>query len=90
MPDGDLLRNVKFVKLTAVIDLPYAEAIQAAMRRGGVGAVIINDEKFQSRPDEERADASAPPGGFRIEVPEGMLSRAQEILAGVIRSEEPL
>jgi hypothetical protein len=86
---GDLLGGIKFVKLTAVADLPVAEAIQKLLRRRGVAAVIINDERFQARPESERAEAAPPPEGFRIEVPEKALEKAREALAELRRSEEP-
>lgn len=88
MIEEDLLHNIKFVKLTAVPDLPYAEAIQKRLRDGGIGAVIINDEPVQARPDEERARAVSPPEGFRLEVPEVLLEKARRILAEMQKEED--
>lgn len=88
MGGGDLLGNVKFVRLVSVHELPYAEALQQLLRRAGVAAVIINDEKVQSRPEAERAEAEAPAEGFRLEVPESVVSRAHEILSGFRRAED--
>jgi len=88
MDEGDLLHNIKFVKLVSVSDLPYAEAIQKALRELGIGVVIINDERVQARPDEERAQAVAPPEGFRLEVPEIMIEKARAALAELQKAEE--
>ncbi len=88
MEDGDLLHNIKFVKLIAVSDLPYAESIQKALRQKGIGAVIINDEHVQARPEEERAAAVPPPEGFRIEVPEIMVEKARRVLAELQKAED--
>lgn len=88
MIEGDLLHNIKFVKLTAVPDLPYAEAIQKRLRDLGIGVVIINDEPVQARPDEERARAVPPPEGFRLEVPEILMEKARRALAEMQKEEE--
>ncbi len=88
MDEGDLLHNIKFVKLVSVSDLPYAEAIQKALRERNIGVVIINDEAVQSRPDEERALAVPPPEGFRLEVPEIMIEKARRALAELEKAEE--
>lgn len=88
MIEGDLLRNIKFVKLTAVPDLLYAEAIQNHLRDQGIGAVIINDEAVQARSEEERAKAIPPPEGFRLEVPEVLLEKARRLLAEWQKKEE--
>ncbi len=88
MSDGDLLGNIRFVKLVAVGELLYAEAIQKALRSEGVGAVIINDEAWQARPDSVRARAIPPADGFRIEVPEPMLAKARKALATIQKAED--
>ena len=88
MDEGNLLHNIKFVKLVSVSDLPYAESIQKALRELGIGAVIINDERVQSRPDVERAHAIPPPEGFRIEVPEIMIEKARQALSEMQKAEE--
>jgi len=88
MDSRDLLHNIKFVKLVSVSDLPYAEAIQKALRELGIGAVIINDERVQARPDEERALAVPPPEGFRLEIPEIMIEKARQVLAELQKDEE--
>ncbi len=84
---ADLLQDVKFVKLTMLHDLAYAEQLQAVLRQQGVGAVIINDENVQGRPKEERADVSSLEG-FRIEVPAPMIQKAMTILHDLQRNEE--
>ncbi len=84
---SDLLQDVKFVKLTMLHDLAYAEQLQAVLRQQGVGAVIINDETVQARPKEERADVSSL-DGFRIEVPAPMIEKARSILNDLLRNEE--
>ena len=76
----DLLGNIKFVRITAVPDLPYAMAIQGELRQYGIGAVIINDERVQSRSDTEKRRAEAPAEGFLIEVPEDRAVRARRVL----------
>lgn len=83
---GDLMRGTKFVKLTVFHDLVIAEAVQAALREQGVGAVIINDENHQAEPAEKRAEATSLEG-FRIEVPEVMVEKARRILNDVTRDE---
>lgn len=88
MPGDDLLRNTKFVKLTAVAELGYAELIQKTLRSSRVGAVIINDEAFQARPEQMRAGALHDGEGFRIEVPEALLPRALEVLSEIRRAQE--
>jgi len=88
MDQGDLLHNIKFVKLVSVADLPYAEAIQKALRERGIGAVIINDESVQFLPEETRAQAVPPPEGFRLEVPELLVEKARRILAELQKDEE--
>jgi hypothetical protein len=88
MGGGDLLGNIKFVRIVSVHELPYAEALQHLLRRSGVAAVIINDERVQGRAPSERADAEAPGEGFRLEVPESMASKAHEILSSVRRAED--
>lgn len=88
MSDGDLLGNIRFVKLVTVSDLLYAEAIQKALRSERIGAIIINDEAYQGRPDPVRAQAMPPPEGFRIEVPEPMLAKARKALAAIQRAED--
>jgi hypothetical protein len=90
MSEDDLLGNVKFVKLVAVIDLGYAELIQRLLGAEGIGAVIINDEAFQHRSPAERARAEAGPGGFRLEVPQQALPRARKLLEEVRRREESI
>jgi hypothetical protein len=88
MDSGDLLHNIKFVKLVSVSDLPYAEAIQKALRERGIGAVIINDERVQARPEEERAQAVPPPEGFRLEIPEILIEKARQVLSELQKDEE--
>lgn len=83
MSRDNLLRDVKFVKLVSVSDLPHAEQIQLALRQQRVGSVIINDERHQARPPAERASAAPPPEGFRIEVPEPLLEKARTVLAAL-------
>ncbi len=87
MESEDLLHNIKFVKLVSVSDLQYAESIQKALRELGIGAVIINDEYVQARPEQERAAAQPPPEGFRVEVPEIMIEKARQALAQLHRAE---
>jgi len=84
---GDILGDLKFVKLASFGDLPVAEAVQKILRRRGIAAIIINDERFQTRPESERAEAPSPPEGFRIEVPEAALEKAREALAELRKSE---
>ena len=84
----DLLGGIRFVKLTTVYHLPTAEEIQRRLREGGVGAVILNDEQYQARPEKERARAVAGQDGFRIDVPERMEGKAREILSRFEREEE--
>lgn len=86
--DADLLGDVKFVKLTAVHDLPRAEMLRKILRDSKVGAVIINDEHYQARPDAERADAKPEGGAFRIEVPEPVIELAREVLEAIEHAEE--
>ncbi len=85
-PD-DLLKGARFIRVATLSDLPLAEALQKALRAQGVGAVIINDEKFQARPDGERAAADVPEG-FRIEVPEQAAEKARRILDRLQRDSE--
>ncbi len=84
-PD-DLMRGMKFVKLATFHDLAIAEAIQSALREAGIGAVIINDEEFQSRAPKERAEVTSMEG-FRIEVPETMVEKARAILQDLTKDE---
>ena len=77
----DLIGGIRFVTLTILHDLPVAERLRHVLKQNGVGAVIINDEPLQARPPDERARASAPRDGFRIEVPDVMLEKAREILS---------
>jgi hypothetical protein len=84
-PD-DMMRGIKFVKLATFHDLAIAEAIQAALREGGIGAVIINDEEYQSRPAQERAEVTSL-SGFRIEVPEPTVEKARAILQDLTKDE---
>jgi hypothetical protein len=86
---GDLLRNLKFVKLVAVQDLLRAELIQKILRDMKIGAVIINDERYQVRPESEH-EAARPDGeAFRIEVPEPVIERARAVLRELEKAEEP-
>lgn len=84
-PD-DLLKGARFVKLATFHDLAIAEAVQKALRKSGVGAVIINDEKFQARPDPERAEVTSLEG-FRIEVPELAIEKARAVLHDLTKDE---
>lgn len=78
--ETDWMGNVKFVLLTTVPDLPLAEALKKLLWDEGVGAVVINDEEYQARPDSERAQAVPKGEGFRIEVPEPLYEKARAIL----------
>lgn len=84
----NLLRDVKFVKLATVHELAEAEAIQKALRNAGVGSVIINDEKYQARPEPERGRAVTPEDGFRIEVPEVLVEKARQALGAFRKGRE--
>jgi len=87
-PSGDLLQNLKFVKLVGVQDLPRAELIQKVLRDMKIGAVIINDERVQVRSEEERAEAEPDGDAFRVEVPEPAIERARAVLRQLEKADE--
>ena len=76
---SDLLGNTRFVLITTVSQLPVAEAIRDVLRKNDVAALIINDEKAQALPDDERTNAKPIGPSFRIEVPETVAKQAKEI-----------
>jgi len=84
----DLLGNLKFVKVASLHDLRVAEELQKVLRSQRVAAVIINDEKYQHKPDSERAEAEPDGDAFRIEVPEAAARRAREIIDVLMHDEE--
>ena len=77
---GDLLGNIRFVKLTTVHSLALAEAIREVLQKNQVASVIINDEQLQGLPDDQRNQAMAEGEPFRIEVPESIVQKARGIL----------
>ena len=74
-----MLGNTRFVHITSVSRLPVAEAIRDVLRKNDVAAVIINDEKAQELPEDERAKAKPIGPVFRIEVPESVAEKAKEV-----------
>ena len=61
-PEDDLLDGVTWVRILTLQNLMAAERIRKFLREKGIGAVIINDEKYQARKEEERAQARPPEG----------------------------
>ena len=81
--NDDLLDGETWVRILTVQDLRAAERIRELLRERGIGAVIINDEKFQTLSEEERAKARAAGEGFRLEVPKPLVQKAKRFLEDI-------
>ena len=87
-PEDDLLGGVTWVRILTLRNLPALEGIRDRLREKGVGAVIVNDEKFQSLSKEDRAKAIPPGEGFRLEVPRSLVQKAKRLLNEIYTGEE--
>ncbi len=81
--NDDLLDGQTWVRILTVQDLLAAERIRDLLRQRGIGAVIINDEKFQTLSEEERAKARPEGEGFRLEVPQPLVQKAKRLLEDI-------
>ena len=86
--EDDLLGGITWVRILTLQDLLAAERIRDLLRGEGIGAVIINDEKFHARKEEARAKARPEGNGFRIEVPQPLVKKAKKILEEIYRGKE--
>lgn len=84
----DLLGGETWVRILTVQDLLAAERIRDLLRDRGVGAVIINDEKFSTLPEDARAKARPEGEGFRLEVPKPLVQKAKSLLQDIYEGKD--
>ncbi len=86
--NDDLLDGETWVRILTVQDLLAAERIRDLLRERGIGAVIINDEKYKTLSEEERAKARPEGEGFRLEVPRPLLQKAKRLLEDIYKGKD--
>ena len=86
--NDDLLDGETWVRILTVQDLLAAERIRDLLRERGIGAVIINDEKYKNLSEEERAKARPDGEGFRLEVPRLLVQKAKRLLEDIYKGKD--
>ena len=86
--NDDLLDGETWVRILTVQDLLAAERIRDLLRERGIGAVIINDEKYKNLSKEERAKARPDGEGFRLEVPRPLVQKAKRLLEDIYKGKD--